>query len=242
MRNHPGEMHGTLQEGKTEFIARVGDEIIVVRDVPISHLRPVRRGILQRGSFPKDRCRDERCPQRQALLPAPRPARSNSPGEAGWLGPGTSPLRPDAQCSAFSAYNPYGQAFSLDILALREDYQDDLEKTTRLRSYETNRDVKWICRTLQRMEAQDEDFESGSGRWRAGARRRPAKRRGFRSAPAATGSGRRGSRSGWRRVATRVVGRFWRMLSRSRRERRLYRGVICDRLQLRRGRKGCRDS
>lgn len=34
MRNHPGEMHGTLREGKTEFIARVGDEIIVVRDVP----------------------------------------------------------------------------------------------------------------------------------------------------------------------------------------------------------------
>jgi YgiT-type zinc finger domain-containing protein len=25
---------GTLQEGKTEFIARVGDEIIVIRDVP----------------------------------------------------------------------------------------------------------------------------------------------------------------------------------------------------------------
>ncbi|HPZ33056.1 MAG TPA: type II toxin-antitoxin system MqsA family antitoxin [Methanoculleus sp.] len=25
---------GTLREGKTEFIARVGDEIIVVRDVP----------------------------------------------------------------------------------------------------------------------------------------------------------------------------------------------------------------
>lgn len=25
---------GTLQEGKTEFIARAGDEIIVIRDVP----------------------------------------------------------------------------------------------------------------------------------------------------------------------------------------------------------------
>jgi YgiT-type zinc finger domain-containing protein len=25
---------GTLREGKTEFIARVGDEIVVVRDVP----------------------------------------------------------------------------------------------------------------------------------------------------------------------------------------------------------------
>ena len=34
------------------------------------------------------------------------------------------------------------------------------EKTTRELVYETNRDVKWICRTLQRMEAQDEDFES----------------------------------------------------------------------------------
>ena len=27
------------------------------------------------------------------------------------------------------------------------------EKTTRELVYETNRDVKWICRTLQRMEA-----------------------------------------------------------------------------------------
>jgi len=26
--------------------------------------------------------------------------------------------------------------------------------------YETNRDVKWICKTLARMEAQDEEFES----------------------------------------------------------------------------------
>ena len=33
-------------------------------------------------------------------------------------------------------------------------------KTTRELVYETNRDVKWICRTLQRMEEQDEDFES----------------------------------------------------------------------------------
>jgi len=28
------------------------------------------------------------------------------------------------------------------------------------RSYETNRDVKWICRTLARMERCDEDFEA----------------------------------------------------------------------------------
>jgi len=33
------------------------------------------------------------------------------------------------------------------------------EKTTRELVYETNRDVKWICRTLARMEAQDEAFE-----------------------------------------------------------------------------------
>jgi len=33
-------------------------------------------------------------------------------------------------------------------------------KTTRELVYETNRDVKWICRALQRMEAQDEEFES----------------------------------------------------------------------------------
>ena len=34
------------------------------------------------------------------------------------------------------------------------------EKTTRELVYETNRDVKWICRAHQRMEAQDEDFEA----------------------------------------------------------------------------------
>ena len=34
------------------------------------------------------------------------------------------------------------------------------EKTTRELVYETNRDVKWICKALQRMEAQDEEFES----------------------------------------------------------------------------------
>ncbi|MBP7300197.1 MAG: hypothetical protein KA967_07385 [Methanoculleus sp.] len=33
-------------------------------------------------------------------------------------------------------------------------------KTTRELVYETNRDVKWICRALQRMEAQDEEFEA----------------------------------------------------------------------------------
>ena len=34
------------------------------------------------------------------------------------------------------------------------------EKTTRELVYETNRDVKWICKMLARMEAQDEEFES----------------------------------------------------------------------------------
>jgi len=34
------------------------------------------------------------------------------------------------------------------------------EKTTRELVYETNRDVKWICRMLRQMEAQDEEFES----------------------------------------------------------------------------------
>ena len=38
------------------------------------------------------------------------------------------------------------------------------EKTTRELVYETNRDVKWICRMLRQMEAQDEEFE---GRIRA---------------------------------------------------------------------------
>ena len=33
-------------------------------------------------------------------------------------------------------------------------------KTTRELVYETNRDVKWICQMLARMEAQDEEFES----------------------------------------------------------------------------------
>jgi hypothetical protein len=33
------------------------------------------------------------------------------------------------------------------------------EKTTRELVYETNRDVKWICRTLARIEARDEAFE-----------------------------------------------------------------------------------
>ena len=33
------------------------------------------------------------------------------------------------------------------------------EKTARELIYETNRDVKWICRALQKMEAEGEEFE-----------------------------------------------------------------------------------
>jgi hypothetical protein len=33
------------------------------------------------------------------------------------------------------------------------------EKTTREMVYEISRDVKWLCKTLQRMEKRDEDFE-----------------------------------------------------------------------------------
>ena len=33
------------------------------------------------------------------------------------------------------------------------------ENTARELIYETNRDVKWICKMLQRMEARDEEFE-----------------------------------------------------------------------------------
>jgi len=34
------------------------------------------------------------------------------------------------------------------------------EKTTRELAYEANRDAKWICKALQRMEVQDEEFEA----------------------------------------------------------------------------------
>jgi len=86
-------------------------------------------------------------------------------------------------------YNRYGQAFCLRHRSLhQEGYQDDQCKDHRELVYETNRDVKWICRMLQRMEAQDEEFERGSGRWRAGGRRRPARSGGSRrSAPGPAG-------------------------------------------------------
>ena len=58
-------------------------------------------------------------------------------------------------------YNRYGQAFSLRRRSLhQEGYGNDRgEDHPGARSYETNRDVKWICKMLQRMEAQDEEFE-----------------------------------------------------------------------------------
>ncbi len=61
-----------------------------------------------------------------------------------------------------SAHNRYGQAFSLPRpIVHQEAYLDDRgEDPPGARSYETNQDVKWICRTLQRMEAQDLDFEA----------------------------------------------------------------------------------
>ena len=77
--------------------------------------------------------------------------------------PSSSQSRLDAQRSAlFSAHNPYGQPFSLRRpTVLQEGYPDDQRKDhQRARSYETNRDVKWICRTLRRREAQDEEFEA----------------------------------------------------------------------------------
>jgi len=54
----------------------------------------------------------------------------------------------------------------------REGYLDDRrEDHPGAWSYETEPDVKWICKMLQRMEAQGEDFESRLRCWRAGGRR-----------------------------------------------------------------------
>ena len=44
-------------------------------------------------------------------------------------------------------------------------------KTTRELVYETNRDVKWICKTLARMEVRLRILRPGSGRWSGGSRR-----------------------------------------------------------------------
>lgn len=78
-------------------------------------------------------------------------------GEARWLSDQTRNAPP-----IFPAHNPYGQAFSPGRpTVLQECYLDDRgEDHPGARFYETNRDVKWICRALQRMEAQDEEFET----------------------------------------------------------------------------------
>jgi len=78
-------------------------------------------------------------------------------GEARWLSDQTRNAPP-----IFPAHNPYGQAFSPGRpTVLQECYLDDRgEDHPGARFYETNRDVKWICRALQRMEAQDLDFEA----------------------------------------------------------------------------------
>ena len=67
------------------------------------------------------------------------------------------------------------------------------EKTTRELIYETSRDVKWTCRALQRMEAQDEEFEA-----RIRALERLSGGEGRRGAAAFGGQrrGRRGRRRG----------------------------------------------
>ena len=77
-------------------------------------------------------------------------------GEARWLSDQTRNAPP-----IFYAHNPYGQAFSPGRpTVLQEGYLDDRgEDHPGARFYETNRDVKWICKTLARMEAQDEEFE-----------------------------------------------------------------------------------
>ncbi len=72
-------------------------------------------------------------------------------------------------------------------------------KTTRELVYETNQDVKWICKMLQRMEARDEEFEArirALEGWRA-------EKAGVRASPGARAlaldgqrRGRRGRRRG----------------------------------------------
>ena len=72
------------------------------------------------------------------------------------------------------------------------------EKTTRELVYETNRDVKWICRALQRMEAQDEEFEGRSRAlegWRA---EKAGEEREVSTIGAGAGGGGEGEREGAR--------------------------------------------
>ena len=76
------------------------------------------------------------------------------------------------------------------------------EKTTRELIYETNRDVKWICRALTRMEARDEDFE---GRLRALEGWR-AEKSGEERRVSALGAGAGGVVGGAVAVILRVIG------------------------------------
>jgi hypothetical protein len=69
-------------------------------------------------------------------------------------------------------------------------------KTTRELVYETNRDVKWICKMLQRMEAQGEEFEA---RIRALERLPGGEGRGGTKSFHDQRRGRRGRRRGRRR-------------------------------------------
>ncbi len=123
----------------------------------------------------EDRLRDEGRPQRQA--------RSNSPGEgkrpggAAAFGPGTtSPAHPGRMrnvASVFFLHVTLTVRLFLFPILLSSGMVAGMtgEKTTRELIYETNRDVKWICKTLQRMKAQDEAFEAQlwaleGGEWR----------------------------------------------------------------------------
>ena len=76
-------------------------------------------------------------------------------------------------------YIRYGQPFCPGHPVVAEEgYLDDQrEDHPGARSYETNRDVKWICRVLQRMEARDEEFEGRPpGRSRGGGPRGGSRR------------------------------------------------------------------
>jgi len=68
------------------------------------------------------------------------------------------------------------------------------EKTARELIYETNRDVKWICKMLQRMEARDEEFER---RLRALEGWRAEKAGEERRVSTISARGRAGSWAGW---------------------------------------------
>ncbi len=87
------------------------------------------------------------------------------------------------------------------------------EKTTRELVYETNRDVKWICRALARMEAQDLDFEAriqalerlSGGEGRRGAAALDGQRRGRRGRRRGGGGDREGA---WRGVKEGIMDPF----------------------------------